>query len=311
MKKYVEYIITTDLGKFMCRFTPLFDTRTEDSVSKLHKQFDRNTNEPMSYVISLGSKEKFCVQLTIPSKESGLTEGHLLWVEANENCSLERYIKSGISKHMVLLGLRLSKDINPNITKILLEDTSSFHCKLPNNTTIKVPMKPFYIAFHGATWYEYYFGAKLQHDHEKYKKLKENMYKSENKPKIFNFINEELQEELEPLYETSINWYDFFQAISKKYGDKKCGMIYPWITPAMGDIAGYHIHDTRWYIDFMDNDVRQKVPIIQYKLTTIIQGGAKRKTAKKRKNRRFTFSRTHMFPNIPEIQAWNYRGFIL
>lgn len=294
MKKYVEYIITTEFGKFICRFTPLFD---------------RNTNEPVSYIINLGSKEKFCIQLSIPSKESKSTEGHLLWVEANEDCSLEKFIKSSISKHMVLLGLTLSRNINPNITKILLEDTSSFNCKLPNNTKIQVPMKAFHIAFHNATWYEYYFGAKLQHDHEKYKKLKENIYKSENKPKTFNFINEELQEELEPLYKTSRNWHEFFQAISKQYGDKKCGMVYPWITSAMSDIAGYYIHDTRWYMDLTSHEVQNKTPMIQYKLNNIvpkIQGGGI-----KRKNRRFTFSRTHMFPNIPEIQSWNYRKFIL
>jgi hypothetical protein len=41
--------------------------------------------------------------------------------------------------------------------------------------------------------------------------------------------------------------------------------------------------------------------------------GGYRKTGghrKTEKNRRFTFSRTHIFPNIPEIQKWNYKEFI-
>ena len=38
--------------------------------------------------------------------------------------------------------------------------------------------------------------------------------------------------------------------------------------------------------------------------------GGRQKTIKKRKSQKFTFSRTHMFPNIPDIQRWNYKDFL-
>ena len=294
----VSYYISTDYGKFIVKF----------SVLK-----NRNTNEPTSFTINIGSKDKFCIQIKVPSRESKETDAYLMWVEANEQCSLERHIEKNISQHMTLLGLTLTRKINPNIETVSFEDTSSFECDLPNNTKKQVPMKIFHIAFHEATWYEYYFGAKLQKKYEEYCKLKKNMYKSEHKPKDFDFINPELQEELEPLYKATTNWYDFFQAISKKYNKKKCAMIYPWIIKAMNCIFDSNIYDdTKWYIDFKANEMQNKTPIIKYSMSDKIFGGSQKKriTLKKRRRRRYTFSRTHIFPNIPEIQKMKYKEYL-
>jgi hypothetical protein len=290
----VSYYISTDYGKFIVKF----------SVSK-----NRNTNEITSFNINIGSKEKFCVQLKVPSKESKETEGYLMWVESDEQCSLEKYIQKGIAQHMVLIGLTLARKLNPNLETVSFEDTSSFECDLPDGTKRQVPMKIFHIAFHEATWYEYYFGAKLKKNYEEYCKLKKNMYKSEHKPKEFDFINQELQEELEPLYKATSNWYDFFQAISKKYDKKKCTVIYPWIISAMNNIFDYPIYDTKWYIDFRYNEKQNKTPIVKYSMSEKIIGG-RRKTIKKSRRRRITFSRTHLFPNIPQIQKFNYRAYL-
>lgn len=297
MKNSIEYIITTQVGRFICKITAIFN---------------RNTNEPESFNINLGSKERFCVQLKVPSKESNKTDAYLMWVEAHEDCSLEKYIEKGVSKQMILLGLTLTRQINPNIKTVSFEDTSSFKCMLPNSTEKQVPMKAFHIAFHEATWYEYYFDARLKYNYDKYCNLKKNMYKSEYKPISFDFINSELQKELEPLYERTTNWYDFFKAIEGKYGNKKCGMVYPWIMKAMYEIFQSNIYDdTHWYIDFKENEEQNKTPVIDYELKDIeMKGGGRRKTLKKRPARRVTFSRTHIFPNIPEIQKWNYMKFI-
>jgi hypothetical protein len=298
-KNQIDYKLKTKYGKFILRITVLMD---------------RNTNTPKSFTINLGTKTKFCVQIKVPSKETGETDAYLMWVEAHENCSLERYIEKGLARHMVLIGLTLTRKLNPSIQTVSFEDTSSFDCELPDDKEIKVPMKAFHIAFHEATWYEYYFGARLKREYDKYCRLKKNIYKSENKPKVFDFVNDTLQEELEPLYEAATNWYDFFQAISKKYGNHKCGIVYPWITKAMNTIFESNIYDdTQWYIDFKANEEENKTPLVEFDMihdmSDNIKGGH-RKTLKNRKNRRFTFSRTHMFPNIPEIHKMNYKDFI-
>ncbi len=290
-----SYSVKTRYGIFLVKFTVTFD---------------RNTDKPSSFMINIGSKDKQCVQIKVPSRESDGNDAYLLWVEADENCSLETYIQKGLAQHMTLIGLTLVRDINPNIKTISFKDTSSFTCELPDNNEIKVPMKAFYIAFHGKTWYEEMFDAKLKYEHDKYCELKYNMYKSECKPRHFDFVNSKLQDELEPLYQSTDNWHDFFQAISKKYGRKKCAIIYPWIGGAMNYIFKGSIYDNiDWYIDFQDNILQNKTPILKLQLNKL-KGGSLRKTLKKRKGRRFTFSRTHMFPNIPQIQKWNYKAFL-
>lgn len=295
--KTVFYTLTTAYGKFQLKIVLLLD---------------RNSNKPNAFNINIGSKTKQCVQINVPARETNKTDALLIWVEADEECSLERYIQKGIAQHMIILGITLVRQINPNIKTISFDDTSSFKCKLPDNTEIKVPMKAFHIAFHGSTWYEYYFDAMLKKDHHVYLESKKNMYNPYYKPKEFYFINDELQEELEPLYQNTSTWYEFFQLISKKYGNKKCGVIYPWISSAISMMLDGNLYDNpKWYIDLEENRKKNKTPVISYDMIKMNKTeGGKRHTIKKRKARRFTASRTHFFPNIPQIQGWKYKSFL-
>lgn len=172
----VQYSLKTQYGKFIVKFTVLMDI---------------NTKQPHSYNINIGSTTKKCVQIKVPSKESEIKDAYLIWVEADEECTLERYIEKGLAQHMVLLGLTLLSNLNLTIETVSFKDTSSFLCELPG-TEIRVPIKAFHIAFHGSTWYEYYFNAKLTKNHEEYVKLKENLFSPEHKPKYVDFINPEL-----------------------------------------------------------------------------------------------------------------------
>lgn len=295
--KEVYYIVKTNYGIFNLKIT-------------VH--IDRNTEKPTSFTISLGTKEKQCVQISVPSRESKETEAYLIWVESDELCSLERYIEKGLAQHMTLLGITLSRNINPSLKTIYFKDTSSFKCDLPDGTKETVPMKPFHIAFHGATWYEYYFGAKLKKGHEKYLESKQGLYNPASKPKGYYFINQQLQEELDPLFASTKTWNEFFQLIAKKYDKKKCTVIYPWLVHAISDILTYDADGlgfADWYIEFNDNP---KLQMIEYKLyndTKTIKGGH-RKTLKKRKARQFTHNRLYLFPHITKIQKWNYLKFL-
>jgi hypothetical protein len=61
-----------------------------------------------------------------------------------------------------------------------------------------------------------------------------------------------------------------------------------------------------------EDEEQNKTSMVRFNMSEPeMDGGAKRRqTMKKRKNRRYTFSRTHMFPNIPEIQGWRYRDYL-
>ena len=306
----ISYTIKTTYGKFNVTF-------------RIVREKD---DKPTEFTVSIGSIDKKCVQLTVPTLETGETAAKLLWVESDEGCSLERYIEKGLAQHMTLLGLTIIRLINKNIRTVTFEDMSSFKCDVPDEMSylktgrksreenkIQVPMKPFHIAFHGATWYEYYFDAKLEKNHNIYCELKRNMYNSEKKPRTFNFINEELQRELEPLYNETTTWYDFFQAIAKKYGKKKCAIVYPWISSAMETIFEGNIYESpsKWYIDFDENIKKNKTRMLDIDTSDFkkIEGG-RRITRKNRSARRFTYSRTHIFPHIRKIQDWDYKGFL-
>lgn len=290
----------------------------------INQDKDRNTGKVVSYSINLGGKDRKCFNLRFPSRNVENTDGYLSWIEAHEECGLESFIEKGTAQHMILLGITIARDINPKLTKIYFDDISNITCEFPNKEQ-KVPLKPFHIAFNEASWYEYYFDAKLIKDYDKYIKLKMNFYNSENKPNTFDFGNEELQEELTPIYKDSINWHDFFEAIKNKYGKKKCAIIYPWINDALYIIFenNPYFESTKWYIDLEENKKKNKTHSVYFESykpkqnkTLRHYGGIKNKknkTYKKTKNinkQKTTNFRTYIHPNRPDVMKWNYSKFI-
>ena len=114
-----QFEIKTSYGKF---------------IFKITGRRDRNTEQYEDYTINLGTKNKKCVQLSIPSVESNKTEGYLMWVEAYENCSLETYIERGLAQHMVLLAIRLARMLNPNLQRINLKFVNKAAKQTPIST---------------------------------------------------------------------------------------------------------------------------------------------------------------------------------
>lgn len=52
--------------------------------------------------------------------------------------------------------------------------------------------------------------------------------------------------------------------------------------------------------------------MVDYELYNVPKNmrGGRRKTAKKLHSRRFTYSRTHLFPHVTQIQKWDYLKFL-
>ena len=290
----------------------------------LHITIDSFTNRDTGiiehYSVNIGSRKSKCIHLIVPGNLSGVLEGKLNWVaKIVPECYLTAKDKTKLSQHIVNLAFTIARDINPRCTRYLLNDCSSFPCSLPNGTTQVVPMKPFHIAFHGSTWYEYYFGARLEHNHEIYERLKLNLYDSSKKTPKFEFNHPDLEEILKPMYDSTETWWNFFQAIQAKYGDKKCSVVYPWIRDAMFEIFDhsniYEVH--KWYIDLDKNVKDAKTPIIPFHTYEDIQTGGKRKFTKKQKTKIKTKTNEFLF-NIPpvfiekyyDIQSMNYKKFL-
>lgn len=272
---------------------------------------NRDTGIVEHYTINLGSKNNKCVQMNVPSVESGGKIGTLMWVEkVSSVCYMTSKDNKNLSQYTINLAFTIARDINPSCFRYEFDDLSSFKCTLPDGSKPIVSLKLFHIAFHGATWYEKYFGAKMAHNHDIYRRLCLNLYDSSKKPSTFSFKHKELDEDLMQLYKPAHTWNDFFQAIQTKYGDKKCTAVYPWILDAM-----YHIFNNsntfdnhKWYIDLSENIKDIKTPLIPFKSyeDTLVTGGSTRKQKK------------HYYYNVPpiyicnpiKIQSMEFRKFL-
>jgi len=296
-----EVIIITSGGKFHLKISP--NKKRNLSIE--------------SYTLSLGSENKKCVQLTISKKE-----GKLLWVESDDNCSLEKYIETKFSQHMVNLIITIALDVNPSLEIIFLDDISGFKCKIPynsnlsqytdglSNNKIKVAMAPFHIAFHESTWYEYYFNARLVENYDIYLSKKNNMHDPKMKPESFDFVNKELQDILEPIYNSSDTWYAFFKEIDRSFTSRKCAVIYPWIKDAMYIIFGSEIFmNTKWVINIKDNEKLLKIPFSSYE---VVRGGSKKRIINTRKKRSQILYSSGVYDNIPPsiITDLHYKKFL-
>jgi hypothetical protein len=279
---------------------------------KLTAHFDRNTGTLTSYIVNLGTRTNKCVQLSVPAPNKSNTTGLLMWVEAGDTCSLETYIKSGLAYHMTLLGITISRQLNPGLTRLHLLDSSTFDCKMPDGTLQPTSMKQFYFAFHGSTWYEELFGAKMLDNHDVYMVKKQFiLHDPIAKPSKFSFINDDLNQILENLYKSTATWWEFFKAIETRYGVKKCTVLYPWLN----HVPEINVLETpNWYIDLTDPLTNSKLPSIKFSRNTTrntVNGGTmlKRNTRRQYKSRRKI--RTYLLnPNIPRVQSYDYNTYL-
>lgn len=288
-----EAVIKTDKGTFYLTITPFKN---------------RNTGQSEYYTISLGGKTNKCVQLKVPDIHNPNQEGLLIWVESEISCYFFANTTNKMAIHMVNLGFTIAKDINPNCNRYIFDDCSSIKCKLPNGKSQVVSMKPYHIVFHGETWYEKYFGAKLVSNHSIYEKGKLGLCDSAKKTKTFDFIHSDLQEILTPIYDNSATWYDFFREIDTVFKEKKCAMVYPWLVSALLVIFdnNYIFENPKWYIDLSENKLAEKTPSISFISHAVMRGGKKT-----RKLHRLNYP-VHVpyIINYPLVQSFNYKEYL-
>jgi hypothetical protein len=274
------------------------------------KEKDRNSGTIKSFTINIGTEHNKCVQIMIPPRESDTKDAYLIWVKSEERCSMERYIQKGFAQHILNLGITIARDINPSLETVSFLDDSSFKCTLPDNTTAKVSMRDFHIVFHESSWYEYYFGAFLEKNHEIYLKEKMNMYNPKYKPEDFLFLNDDLKDILTPIYESTETWHDFFQAIQTKFENKKCSVVYPWIRNALymifesGSYMGF-----KWIINIKQSEKDGKLQNIEFKSYSVVRKGGKYTRRKYKTKLRYS---PGVFDVIPpsKLMALNYKRFL-
>ncbi len=196
------------------------------------------------YVMDLGGRKRGCVSLRIPTlapeypNGSNTKQALLKYVQFNPMCSAnsDRDLVSGFgTKHMLKTALHFAKELCPNtdIQSFRFIDTSRKLCS--DGVTIDLPY--FMIALYGKTYYEKYFFARLQkdHDHTQYKSYLEKLKTVPLELMTFNIfahtyhLNENQINTLEPLYNAAKTFREFFASIRDKHPDTICKLMQGWV----------------------------------------------------------------------------------
>jgi hypothetical protein len=221
--------------------------------------------------IKVGGRN-FCVNLALYEKETSL-----YWLKTDEGgCELDgKDIHGKNTINMTDLAFSLLRKYYPERnTTISLLDDSGFKWEDSKGKTYKTNFLKGYLLFHGKTWYEDKFDAVMCNSdiYKLYREKADNNFDDPvKKPPIFNFINNEVKEKLEPLYLSSKTWREFINKLIEKYDKIKYKLIYDWYRSAIYTIFDDMEINQNWKID-----ISKRQNII---CRSILQGGGKtRKT---------------------------------
>lgn len=237
----------------------------------------------LGITISIGGKDK-CVYIKAPLNSSTAELVNLK--VKNSECELTGKTISGDNTvGMVNLAFEVLRKEAPHIKYIYLEDKSDFDCKMSNGDIGGISLALYEIMFHQNTWYERRFGAYLKNDdlRVRYEKSKKNF--KNKKPDDFSFRNEDLQKLLEPVYNETNTWEEFFEKVYTN--PKKCEIIFPWYKNALKEIMDDISYERQsWIIDLIDNPM---LKIVEFEKVKNIYGGGKTKR-KSRKNNNIEYT---------------------
>lgn len=217
-----DFYVIPSIGKFKVSIREIPDPRNRDKIKY--------------YTLRIGGKDD-CVNLSIPANTDNKYAKLSYTETAGKDCTVNgAVIRGPASIEMIRLAFTIALEIAPHIEGIELDDMSKIPCITPSGQRM-VSLAPIYIAMHnGKTWYEDKFGAYIKNPKiwEKYRELINGLTDPAKKPAEFKFNNEDLQVMLEPLFESSATWADFFDKIKKTYPvEERCAIMQPWLHNAM------------------------------------------------------------------------------
>lgn len=222
----------------------------------------------ISHTFKIGGENEYCVDATVfygPDNQPFC--GKIPYIEHNDGCAIGSTLDRGSGT--ILMFKTLLKHIHnkyPSVTLFSFDDKSHIECtseqeqqissryQKKKGTKVK-PLNLYHlsIAYNGCTWYEKYFGARLENA-EQYRQYQERLQaltRPEDKVDFITFVQMALVpvdqlEYLEKRYQTSPTYRDFFHSIPK---EDRCMILYPWLSTFMNTFLGNTFTNTNWIID--------------------------------------------------------------
>lgn len=250
-------------------------------ITKMPYALDKSIIDYLT--LTIGSSKHSCVNITIPVRESNaIFMDHIDSTKPGSPCTIDdTVIKGEKTKEMFYFAATLIKNMT-NKRIVEFTDQSHFPCAITETEIRHIPLNLSYLMFYGKTWYDKLFNAKLVDptDQAKYELLQARRKDPLFKPASFHFKTFTLNEALLPIYDKTNTWEEFFQEINKIYGNRKCKVVYMWLTDAVrtltvgsNDMFGFQ----KWYIDITN------MPLVYYTPLKVYGGGHTRNRSKTRK----------------------------
>lgn len=199
--------------------------------------------------ISIGSRNS-CVQIGYSVKTN---TARLDWLGTEKGgCEKEdNPIRGPLTIKMTDLGFTILRDLIPSVNPFIqLTDSSTFVCILPNGQKIPMSKQKFNLLLFGKTFYQEAFGAVPMNDENKaHQVFVSARIDPSKKPPIFEFNHPDLNSLLDPIYNKTETWKDFFDELYNQFGYKKlCTLMYPWYLQTIGILTKHEV-TSYWKID--------------------------------------------------------------
>jgi hypothetical protein len=170
----------------------------------------------------------------------------------------------GVNEYMIKYAIQNVYNDISSIPIFELDDDSHICCS-PVDMANPVPLAFFYIAYHGMTWYEAHFNAKMR-DSERYTAYQKSLSFLTDPTQKLPFIqfieiiggfisssSTEFITELETYYMPATTYREFFQNIPSI---KRIYILYGWIDIFIEYYIGKIYTTKDWYINVMDMEAK-------------------------------------------------------
>jgi len=246
-------------------------TTEEVSEGKYKFKITRNIQDYNGKIIShtykIGGDYPDCVNISYTYHDNKPISAKLPHLLYEPECAIGSSLEKGSGTELMIKNtLKYAYKDVPSISIFEFDDDSHIDC-IPKNIEKTPPRKPtkpvnlayFYIAYHGMTWYEARFNAKMK-DSERYKAYQNSLtFLIDPKQKLpfirfieiigGSFSSTERITELEKYYIPATTYREFFQNIPPI---KRCDMLYGWINTFMEHYIRSIFSDKGWYINILD-----------------------------------------------------------
>ena len=209
----------------------------------------------------IGGDYKDCINISYKYSSGKPISASIPHLLSEPECTIGSDLKRGSgTEQMIKESIKYAYNDIPSLSIFTFDDNSHIDCieKLRESTPPRKLKKPlslslFSIAYYGKTWYELRFNAQMtdKNKYNTYRDALQFLTNPQSKVSFMKFLEisrpqADLIQYLEPIYIASSTYREFFENIPR---DKRCDILYGWLSTFMMHYLGTSFTDKGWEID--------------------------------------------------------------